>query len=472
MRFTILLFSFLLLPALSFAQCDCPPIEMEFSFDCDQFYAPWDEQVNFDMTISFHGGCAGEDGGEFSIDHYPNIGDVLNIAEGEQFVHPYSNWGLRDFIVFDTNWECVDTLTLPYLDAQYFSGSSFDCPDYRFYDCEKGILPGVPTDVEAIFPEGIGLADSVQYFTAEWIDQYGCTKYQNGIAVCNITNCDEISLQWVASEFSIDTIAGTETSKFMLNGTTSAVLGFEPSGFKCWLPDQYPHTIMLNGDTIYSDFSVSSYYYEFDPFEVTYPLGEPYTLTVVDQLTGCVYDLEMNSCDCDEYGFHAEQICNEEDGTVTGIYVFNEHCAQGQFGLSYEVSYNGDTFIVADTLMLNHQPGEIVSFPEIKYLQGQQVFCTRTYESEPIACPPVSNRNLASAQQLLVHVLAGRLMVSYLSQDKFRSLEIYDCQGRLMLQQSMLEPQQQVNVSHWPTGSYFVRVYSDLAHRTTQVFVP
>ncbi len=427
------------------AQCDCPPIEMSLAADCSFYLAPWDDLYPTQVYLSFTGGCAQEEDLPYSITGEPVYPD-------EPYPFQYEFYLKQQIEIMDSDVNCSQLIELPNIDPEYFYGD-FDC-GFKFFDCSSGVLPGVPDHV--VYPEALWESDTVEVFSVEWIDQYGCTENETGISVCNVTDCPPAVLQWNPVGISLDIENNTETATYTLFGTASATISLLYDGFYCYVGSELPHLLTLGEDTLYSNFYVGGYN-GIEQMQLTYPVDTVSTVVVLDYLTGCVTEIEVESCHCSSYELSYEQTCNESTGKVDVQYVFTNRCHENLHNDRVEVHHQGATYIIEDSLHLSHDPGELVVFDQVDYFVASSQYCSRSFELLVDDCPSVSTAQSTFEEPGLT-MIGDQLYIDCFSSLEPYDLQIYDLSGRLVEGQQGLLSSTVVDLNALQTGVYIVRL--------------
>ncbi len=443
-----------LLPHLANAQCDCPPIEMSYSFDCHHYIEPFNEGDPITMYLSFSGGCAEELGG-----NYIDYESLMEISPEDSFaINFYIDYNDDDFYtLLDNHHACEVSIPLPNITPDYFYQKQWSCL-FDFYDCETGNLPGVPDYVS--IPDNIGESDTIEHISLSWIDEFGCQVYQGYVAACNVTDCSEATLQFQTDSFEYDPATGIETATYIIGGTASIALASDYEDFYCYFAESFgiASTIIVDNDTVEANMPVSGFSGQ-NSISISSHVDEDVEVTIVDQLTGCVHTVVQSSCHCNTNEVSVEQVCESESGMAQVTYHFSYGCAEGLHATSIELDYGGSTYILQDSLSLSHESGEQVFFEEIRYYKQGVNYCSRSLDMGEIYCPPVSNETIEPAA-LSLGFHGQQIHLMNMNPEYRYQVQVYDINGRLVFAESCQGNGAAIDLSRIGEGIYYVRAQS------------
>ncbi len=376
MRTFVCLFLFfcsLFVSQLGLAQCDCPPVEIVHEEIC----GGWGMTLG-SSKFHFTGGCAEAEDSSFIVAQTNWSGGLDTIGSFE----PYEtiSVGYTGFTVTVHDADCTHSFDIPV-------GAPQLPPCKRFFDCETGQIAGLPE--YTYDADTIGQSGAVEGFSLTWTDVNNCPHSAFVVAVCDIQDCPEANLTLIG-EPSINIVNCTESATFRVEGTIAAQQFDSPEGpGDCQA--HFPHSYEINGEPInYSDVTTANGPY----LHLTYPSQmEPIEIQILDNLSNCIDTVQIQSqfdceniCNCDNFEVQSTQVCSINSNIIDATYVFSNECTLLGQDVAIEVSYQGVTFIIEDSLFLQHELGEEVIFSEVIYRNLGNTICSTSFDLGPADC--------------------------------------------------------------------------------------
>ncbi len=468
MKYPVLLPILLILMALPErlkAECECPPIEVFY----DYCYGVYPMATSFVVV----GGCAELEQSAYQVEHFTqNETWVLGaLMPGEQTaVSNMSFSSVGDSLrVYDSNSDCVQSFRVPFNPGY----SENFCP-YAF-DCESMTLSFAPDD--AIYPDSIGLSDTIEIFDVKWTAANGCPVSETVVMACNVQDCPEASFERAEnSTLSYDTYNCMGTNVFFISGTytTNLLDAFvDYWGPNCFF--DFSHSYAVDGVPLNSyEPPVDLYWDDLYRKQVilTYPLSdEPLEVEVTDNLSGCVYTFEITPewdceslCDCDNFEMRSSHVCDPETGIVQGIYHFNNDCTDTSPAPSFEVSFEEQNFVVSDSLVLQHAEGDPLLFPEVSYFDRGNLICSASFDLGVVDTDCAgSNNEHQLASSVGVHSQNGAIQLHFAKPDSKMHWQIYTLEGRLRADGVCNQKFIEVPAGDWKTGLHLLRIAGEEA---------
>lgn len=381
----------LCISVLGKAQCNCPPIELEYEIVCTNWA---DTPYIFYTTLS--GGCAEQDSLPYIIqeqyqpEQYANVPFNMYFYGGET----------PEVTVLDSDGFCQEVFSFPELPIPQFYHHY--CP--VLYDCVEDIFPDLPSEYEVTFTDTIYITDELSQIRASWVDNIGCERSLDAVYPCDLS-C-EGGYIYIADNGPRDPINCTQRRQVTITmSPVEWVYSTIADKIFCQFGSSAAYIVVLNEDTIATNWHPHSDYSDFPSSEymVDFPTGQESSLTFIDKLSGCAYTSSTTSdwdcatdCNCDNLSTMSLQEC-QPDGSVDGTYVFSNACQEVLWGTDVHVYFDGQRYETDDTLRFTHQEGDHVIFPEVTYLYaGNDTLCTKSFDfgpaicaDDPCECPPI-----------------------------------------------------------------------------------
>ncbi len=451
---------------LSYAECDCPPIEMDLISVC----GPAFKTPSF-ATIVLTGGCAEAEGLPYQVDApvYWGNGNTEQLS-GEAFFLE----GAYTMTVTDSNPDCEYTFEIP-------MGNYAPSNCRQVFNCETGTINQVPDD--AFDPDTIGISGTLEQFSVSWADEYNCTRTVWAVAGCNVTDCPSASLFiYPQTERTTSIVNCTETATYYLSDTHSADLYYQACcPGDC--PFQVHHSYEIDGESNVGQEPYDSYYYGWgSPGQVevllTYPSqADSVIITIIDNLTDCVHEVKVKSewdcatiCDCNNFELRVEDVCDEQNDIIEAMYIFSSDCFQYANDPSIELTYMGSTYLITDTFYVTHQVGDDFTFSDVQFKEEATTFCSRDYDLSAILGDCALSLQGLQAPMILAYVNNSDLQISVENKVEQMDYQLYNIQGVEMAAGNLLG-QASISVDRWPSGIYILNLREGEQSWTRSVYV-